>query len=83
MLTVVTTRQPGLGNFLTRLLSAKPLARLADLSYDVYLIHSFVRLPYPCPLSSCTASNVQNFNFAVMGSNLLPLSVRQRPGMHM
>jgi peptidoglycan/LPS O-acetylase OafA/YrhL len=48
MLAVVMTRQPGLGRFLSRLLSAKPLAWLADLSYDIYLIHSFVRFMHPC-----------------------------------
>ncbi len=43
MIAVTTTRQLGPGNFLSKLLSSKYLAWLADLSYDVYLVHSFVR----------------------------------------
>lgn len=42
LLALVCTRQPGLSRLLGRLLSMKMLSGLADVSYEVYLLHPLV-----------------------------------------
>ncbi len=42
LLALVCTRQPGLSKLLGRLLSMKMLNGLADVSYEVYLLHPLV-----------------------------------------
>lgn len=42
LLALVCTRQPGLGRLLGRLLSMKLPSGLADVSYEVYLLHPLV-----------------------------------------
>ena len=42
LLALVCTRQPGLSRLLARLLSVRPLSSLAEVSYEVYLLHPLV-----------------------------------------
>ena len=42
LLALLCTRQPGPARLLSRLLSSRMLAALADVSYDVYLLHPLV-----------------------------------------
>lgn len=51
LLALLCTRQPGPARLLSRLLSSRMLAALADVSYDIYLLHPLVSaLSYPIPL---------------------------------
>lgn len=44
VLVLTTSGQAGLPKKLAKVLSSRPLAKLADLSYDIYLVHPLVRL---------------------------------------
>ena len=45
LLALVCSGQPGLSRLLARLLSSRALSALADVSYEVYLLHPLVRPP--------------------------------------
>ena len=47
LLALVCSGQPGLSRFLAWLLSSRTLSALADVSYEVYLLHPLVSPPKP------------------------------------